>query len=97
MLLMCKENSSIAEISAAVESRYGKQSDKKQKKLQIADEVLEEVRKAWQSSPDLPRKFCEQYQIVGYECDENKYQRIYLEAFLQQLKYQYRKQEKEGA
>lgn len=82
MLLMCAENSTIEEVCVNVESRYGKKTITKEEKLGNADLILSTVKMDCKNIPD---QFEERYYIRKKEY--SSYEKLYLEEFLNELKY----------
>ena len=84
MLLMCKETNNVDMIKKYVKERYEKTGAGKDKKREIAEDILAQVDK---NSEKLIMEFEELYGIEGLsEHDVNgRYQ--YLEAYLLELKY----------
>lgn len=88
MIQICKDSDSYKQIIDSTEARYGKKSERKQKKLAYAQEILENV-SAYQKQ--LIRAFEDHYEIMNFEYDEDRYQCEYLTAFLIALKYKLKK------
>lgn len=91
LLLMCRQSDSFDKIRHMEEERYGKKSEKKQDKLKKAGVILQQVEK---NSLELQERFCKNYRISDYVYDPDKCKRLYLTAYLQQLRYMIRKAEK---
>lgn len=87
MLLMHEENSTVAGIRSAVESRFGKSLQSKQKKKEIAKEILERTEKGTKS---ILNDFCRDFGIQGYEKDIEWIRMQYLKDFLVHGKYRIR-------
>ncbi|MCC8150785.1 MAG: hypothetical protein LIO96_04865 [Lachnospiraceae bacterium] len=93
MLLMCRENSSMNAIAGSVEKRYGRKSENKEDKLKLAGRILDFAEKR---SEPLVVLFSEKYHVADFEFSREAAEYLYLEAFLQQLKYSIREREAKG-
>jgi len=93
MLLMCKDEDcqSMDLVAQRVARRYEKASEEKKKKKQIADQILADAKKGYES---LAIKFAEKYQVSGFVSNREDMEQIYLSAYLTQLKYMLREKEK---
>lgn len=88
MLLMCTECHTLEEIEETVQKRFQKKSEQKNNKLQAAERICREVRA---SSQNILKNFCDMYGISGYTFDRNQYECEYMAAYLNELKYRFRK------
>lgn len=94
MILICKESKNLEEVETSAKNRFDKKSEKKNQKLSIAMEILENVK---DGSKNLLTDFCERYQITNYSYDQNQYELTYLAAYLNELKYQFRARQSKNA
>lgn len=100
MLLMCKEESTVDDVYSNCQDRFFKSSDNKNKKLAVANEILECVKPKDSDRKDIIDEFYKEfqdiYQIDGFICNEKKddWKKEYLHELLIQLKYSIRKGEK---
>lgn len=93
MLLMCQENEEFEKVKTACEERYGKNTEKKQEKLEYAEKILKNVERCTEK---ILEEFCDTYQVENFKFSENEQKMIYLEHFLKQLKYNFRQTEQGG-
>ena len=95
MILMAKENKSIAEVEEVIKSRYDKKSIIKTDKKQSADMIMKDVNSSLENLiPDFEKK----YHIKGMTADQAALGIKYLSAYLTQVKYLLRdkKEDKEN-
>lgn len=91
LLNMCEEQEKWAGIRKTVDERYDKNSETKREKQEIALEILGDVEK---QTDKLSEKFCEHYNICGWEMDADCSKIEYLKAYLTELKYLIREKKK---
>ncbi len=77
-------NDAFAEISRIAEQRYGKNTERKRKKLEQANKLLEYANAKCKV---LTEDFAKRYQLENFAYDENLLYLRYLEAFLMHGKY----------
>lgn len=92
LLLICKENRNLEEMEDVIKDRFDKRSEKKSRKLQEAEKILRDVRSG---SACLLDGFCRKYNVTDYSFDREEYECIYMDAYLNELKYWLRKKELE--
>lgn len=90
MLLMCQENQTFVGVKNACNSRYGKSTDNKKKKLGYAEKILN---KAETGAAKVLEDFCRKYQIENFKFDTEDVKKLYLDSYLKQLKYNFRQTE----
>ena len=84
MLLMVKENSSMAALKEAVDKRFKKKTDKKQEKLNRATRLLSIADGACKS---LTEDFCSEMGVTGFYPDPDAMELKFLSGFLSHMKY----------
>ena len=92
MMLMFKEASSMADITAAVEDRYGKKSTSKPEKAVAAEAILEQVKGAG----SIGEEFADANGLKGLKLDEDELQMMFLKEYLAQIKYKLRGEQDNG-
>lgn len=93
LMLICKEQKNMADIKETVTKRFSKNSIVKNKKLEVAKNILEKVNGINQ---EIVKDFEEKYGIINFECDTEKSKLFYLEAYLTELKYIFHQKDKKG-
>ena len=83
----------MADIKETVTKRFSKNSIVKNKKLEVAKNILEKVNGINQ---EIVKDFEEKYGIINFECDTEKSKLFYLEAYLTELKYIFHQKDKKG-
>lgn len=92
LIQICKENDSLLKIEEAAKARFQKKSEKKKSKYEEAGKILRAVK---DHSLKLLPGFQEKYQVENYSFCEDTYQCAYLSAYVNELKYQFRRAEEE--
>lgn len=84
MILMCKEMNGLDQVKNAIRERYGKKSENKQNKGNVANSIVNYVEDNVQ---DLVEKYLKIYGVTDINISEEKIAFDFLAAFLLQLKY----------
>lgn len=90
MILMCKEMNGLDQVKNAIRERYGKKSENKQNKGNVANSIVNYVEDNVQ---DLVEKYLKIYGVTDINIPEEKIAFDFLAAFLLQLKYALRAKE----
>lgn len=87
MIQMCHEQDTVEGVRTACEIRYGKKSERKSAKMDIANQILDEAVRGEEKAQE---EFTESYHLLHFRPNEEKMKKIYLQELLQQLKYSLR-------
>lgn len=87
MLLMVKENSSLAAVREAVAKRYEGKSAGKEEKNKVAEEIISDVQN---ETVDLIANFENKYMVKGLNAEKELLEMKYMRAYLTQIKYMLR-------
>ena len=93
MLLLARDCQNLSEVDAGMKARYEGKSEKKEKKLKIANNIIENVKQ----NAVVDKVFLEKYGVEGFHCDKDRLQMEYLRDCLTNLKYAIREKVTKGA
>lgn len=81
------EDSVVTQVKQAVEERYGKKGSGKDRKREIADEIIRHIEEISFAKLSLVEEFQKLYAVTGFSCEKNACLSQYIEAYLLELKY----------
>ncbi len=96
LMLICKEQKNMAAIDKTVNKRFSKNSIVKNKKLEVAEDILKKANEMFstEKKQGIVEEFEKKYGIINFECDIEESKLFYLEVYLTELKYIFHEKDK---
>ena len=86
----------MAAIDKTVNKRFSKNSIVKNKKLEVAEDILKKANEMFstEKKQGIVEEFEKKYGIINFECDIEESKLFYLEVYLTELKYIFHEKDK---
>lgn len=91
IMLKDQKNKTLDDIKSDIQKRYAKDDKAKQEKLKFGKEMIKYAKK---ESEELDSNYADQYLLTHFSYDSNVKDLQYLAAFMNEIKYTFRKEEK---